>query len=198
MAEQNIAHLAVARAYSQALMNLAVERDEVERIRLELKELAAHAAINPDFQSFLTDPALDQDARRASIEKLFRNRLSDVLVDTMQVLNRKARLNLFEAFAETYRVLWERNTNRIDVHVTSAVPLSAELRSRIIEVTGKVIGMQPELVEHVDEAILGGLILQAGDHKFDASAASMLKRLGIGLIERAEAELHSERSYVTA
>lgn len=198
MADESIGNLAVARVYSQALMNLATARDEVDRILLELKELAGHAERNADFRAFLADPSLDTDARRASIDTLFRGRLSDILVDTMQVLNRKGRLPLFAALAESYRLLWERNTNRIDVHVTSAVPLTEELRSRILEVTAKVLGKQPELVEHVDESILGGLIVRAGDRKFDASAATMLRRLGTGLVERAEAELHSGRSYVTA
>ncbi len=198
MPDENIGQLAVARVYSQALMTLAAERNEVDRVLMELSELSGHAARNPEFAAFLANTAVEADARRASIEKLFRGRLADVLVDTMQVLNRKGRLDIFAALAESFRQLWERRTNRIDVHVTSAVPLSEDLRGRIAEVIGKVLGLQPELVERVDESILGGLIVQAGDHKFDASAASRLRRLGEGLVERAEAELHSGRSYVTA
>jgi F-type H+-transporting ATPase subunit alpha len=95
MADESIGNLAVARVYSQALMNLATARDEVDRILLELKELAGHAERNADFRAFLADPSLDTDARRASIDTLFRGRLSDILVDTMQVLNRKGRLPLF-------------------------------------------------------------------------------------------------------
>ena len=51
------------------------------------------------------------------------------------------------------------------------------------------------LVESVDPALLGGLVVRIDDEKFDGSVARELARLEETLLARASHELHAGKSY---
>ncbi len=63
--------------------------------------------------------------------------------------------------------------------VTSAVPLSAELRKEMEKMVKQISGMQTvDLEETIDEDIIGGFILKVGDRQIDDSVRTKLKTLG--------------------
>ena len=188
--------LAVARVYSTAMLELAQDKGEADSLREELLDLLAYLDRSPEFDSFLSSPTVDVAARRASIEKVFRGRASDLLVDALQVLNRKERLGLLRGVAETYRLAHQEMRGLIDVHVVTAAPLTKKLRGKLREITTAYTGKQARLVETVDEAIIGGMIVRVGDEKFDTSVSSRLKRLSASLAERASHEVHGGKTYV--
>lgn len=196
MATAGNKEMALAHVYASAMIALALEQGEADNLLSELHELAGRLDDDPDFERFFASPIVDADARAASIEKIFRGRLSDLLVDSLGVLNRKGRLALFGAVVTAYRVAHQEACGRVEVHVKSAVPLNDELRERISETIGRYTGRETELVEEVDGELIGGLIVQIGDEKFDASVARSLERLGASLRRRASLEIHSGKSYV--
>ncbi len=188
--------LAIARVYSGSMLTLAEARGEADTLLAELLDLAAYLARNPDFDEFFSSPMIDSAARERTIEKLFRGKASDLLVDSLQVLNRKERLDIFRAIVEAYRLDHEELRGVVDVHVRTAVPLSNALRRSIKDVATRHTGKIAQLVETVDESVIGGLIVNIADQKIDASVASRLNRLGKVLAQRASQEIHSGRHYV--
>ena len=103
MSKVNDKHIAIARVYSRSLLDLAVAQGQAEELRDELLWLAGYMSENADFSHFITSPQIDADDRVASLEKMFRGKLSDLLVDGLQVIHRKGRLDLLPTIAETYR-----------------------------------------------------------------------------------------------
>jgi F-type H+-transporting ATPase subunit delta len=196
MAKIDGQQMAVARVYAGAMLRLAQSRGEAEQLENELLELAGRVETNPEFARFLSSPLVDAKARRAAIEKLFRARYSDLLVDSLQVLNRKDRLGIVRAVAEAYRLAYEELRGRVEVHVTTATPLNEPLRNQIRAVAEEKTGKSADLVETVDESLIGGLIMRIGDQKFDASVATKLRTIASSLLERASLEIHSGRTYL--
>lgn len=188
--------LAVARVYAQAMLQLAKTRGETDSLLAELLDLAALVDRDGDVRTFLTSPSVGAEGRRLSIEKLFRGKYSDLFVDSLQVLNRKGRLGLICTVAETYRLFHEELAGRVEVLVRTAAPLTEQARARLKEVATKHAGREADLVETVDESLLGGLALQIGDEKLDASLATKLKTLGAALLDRASREIHGGRTFL--
>jgi F-type H+-transporting ATPase subunit delta len=181
--------LAVASVYSRALLELARENGQEDDLLEEIQGVARVLEENQDLASFFDSPVVDAEARRKVIDQALRGRLSDLLVDALQVLNRKDRLGLLPAVAEGYRRAHRDAKGIIEVAVKSALPLSepqrAELRRQVTAVTGR----EAQFVENVDPSILGGLVVQFGDQKIDASVASRLKDLSQRLLERGAREV---------
>ncbi len=195
MARLNQQELAVAGVYARALLALASDRDEADQIESELADLAGLLAANPEFESYLSSPLVDEDGRATALEKAFRERASDLVVNTIQVMNGKGRLGLLRALAEAYRLENEHRRGEVDVEVTTAVELSDELRQRIAVSASRYAGRTARLTENVDPKLLGGLVLKIGDRKIDGSLARQLHDARKGLFERASQELHGEKTY---
>lgn len=191
MASHDDKNLAAARPYAEALVALAEEAGTAAEVREELAAIERMAAQSAAFRDYLVDPAIDADERRASLERMFRGRFSELVVDTLQVMNRKGRIALAPAVAAAYRQLHDRIERRVEVRVTSAVPLSAEQRRHLAAAIERSTGLEPMLDERVDPAIVGGLVVALGDTKVDASIASRLKNLSEALRQRASRQLRS-------
>ena len=188
--------MALARVYAKAMIELAKAQDATDDLLDELREFGAFLDANADFDAFLASPTVDAEARRAAIEKLFRGRASELFVDSLQVLNQKGRLAIARSVFEAYRLEHEELYGRIDVYVRTATPLTDELRARLQASATRFAGKEADLIESVDESLIGGMIVQVGDRKIDKSVAIALRRLRDVLFARASAEIHSGKEYV--
>jgi F-type H+-transporting ATPase subunit delta len=189
-------HLAIAGVYSEAMLSLASASGQEDALLEELEGLVAVLGRQPEFEAFLESPLADPQAQRQLLEKVLRGQSSDVLVDALQVLRRKGRLGLVRAVAATYRGKWLRRKNRVEVGVTTAVPLTPALRESLIAAANRATGKTAQLLESVDPALLGGMVVRIGDRKLDRSVAADVARLGEALMARASRELQSGKSTV--
>jgi F-type H+-transporting ATPase subunit delta len=190
--------IAVARVYSHAMHDLGVAKGEADALAEELRELAAVVEDNAELGGFFASPLVDSGDRAASLERLFRGKASDLLVDSLQVINRKGRLGLVAAIAETYHVRHQEHLGRVDVQVATAVPLDAALRERLTSALARHSGRQPQLIERVDPALIGGMVLKIDDEKIDASVIHEIGRLRRALRERSEHEIYRSRQAAEA
>ncbi|MEM1203526.1 MAG: ATP synthase F1 subunit delta [Acidobacteriota bacterium] len=193
MSKVNDTQIAVARVYSQALLDLAVAQGRAEEVKDELRWLSAHVAENEEFANFVSSPRIDAADRAASLEKIFRGKLSDLLVDGLQVIHRKGRLGLLPAIAEGYRQLLRDQAGRIDVHVRTAVPIDDPLRDRIRATIAEYSGKKPDLHEEIDESLIGGIVMHVEDRKVDASVSNEIRKLRQLLDARSKREIQRSR-----
>lgn len=188
--------LALARVYSASILELAERQGEADSLLEELGELVACLDRHAELDTFFSSPMIDPKKREQTIERLFRTRASDLLVDSVQILNAKGRLDLLRCVVETYRSDHEELRGLVKVYVRTAVPLTDALRHKLSEAAGRFTGRKAKLVETVDDSIIGGVIVRVGDRKIDASVVSRLNRLGRVLADRASREVHSATKYV--
>jgi len=191
VATQDNERLAVARVWSAALLELAAAAGQEDALRDELEGLVSLLDRQPAFEAFLSGPVADDESKRAVLERALRGRASDLLVDALQVLRRKKRLDILRAIATTYRQAWLRRRGRVEVDVTTAAPLSEALRAELQAAADRLSGKKAEISARVDPDLLGGMILRLGDQRFDTSLAAELGRLESIFLERASRELQS-------
>lgn len=187
----------LARVYAESIGTLAVEQQRDDEVLGELEGLVAALDVSPALETFLTSPLIEENDQRDVLERALRSRVSDLVVDALQVMRRKGRLGLLRAVALAYREQWMERRGRVEVRVATAVPLSGELRSALVRAVAERIGKEPVLVEAVRPDLIGGLVVSVGDDRFDSTVAAGLTRLQGGLLERAAHELVSEKSFIT-
>lgn len=187
--------LGVGRLYAEAILNLAEESGQGDALLEELNGLAAYLDRSSDLEVFFASPLVGEDARFRVIEDAFRGKASDLLVDSLQVINRKGRLDSLRGIVAAYRSAYRDRRGLVDVYVKSAVPLSEGQRTRLTEVLGSFTRKTPTLIEKVDPSLLGGLVIEVEGRKLDASVASRLRELSEALILRASLEIQSGRAY---
>jgi F-type H+-transporting ATPase subunit delta len=184
------------RVYARAMLELAEADGKADELLAELTDLAGVIAGDAELSAFLGSPLVGAKERAAVIEKTLRGRASDLLVDSLLVINRKGRLALLPEIVDAYRAAVRELRGIVDVQVTSAVALDAARRKALIAALAKFTGKQPELVESVDPSVLGGLVVEVGGEKIDSSLATQLRKVSAALAQRAAQELHGGRSKV--
>src|SRR5215213_1137845 len=99
MARRNISsNNPTAVAYARSILELANERQAAE-FGQELAAVGELLKQNPSFAAFLADPGIGANERTAALDKLFRGRLSPLVMNLLSVLNARGRLNLLGAVA---------------------------------------------------------------------------------------------------
>jgi F-type H+-transporting ATPase subunit delta len=130
----------------------------------------------PELRNLLRNPQLDRRARRAALEDLLAD--SDELVRNFMVLTaEKGRAGQIEEIHREFERLVAAEQGRVSVELTTAFELSDEQARRIVEQIEHASGRRIEATRHVDPALIGGLVLQAGSLRVDASVRGRLERL---------------------
>lgn len=198
MATTDYRQFGIARLYARAILEVTEEQGASDQVLEELGELDRLFATDDSFAAFLASPLVDAEDRRATVEKLLRGKASDLVVDAVQVINRKGRLGLLPLIAEAYRREHQALAGVVDVHVETAVELTESLRERLRRTADKLTGKRTNLIEKVDPTLLGGLVVRVDDEKFDASVARSLALLGARLAERATHEILKAKEQTAA
>lgn len=179
----------LAATYAEALFEVAEPAGVADSVLEEIEALVAMGAEHPAIRQALLSPLVAPAQRAEAVEHALRGRLSDVLVDFYQVVNRRGRADLLPEIAKAYRSIYQRERKILDVRVASAVPLDDVLRGRIRSAVKGRTGFDARLLEQVEPELIGGLVLRLRDWKFDSSLKRSLERLHAALLERASNEI---------
>ena len=194
MAGVSVQEQSIARVYSRSMLQLAEERGEGDSLLEELKGLVESLDRNPELALFFESPLVDEKDRSAFLERVFRGRASDLLVDSLQVVNRKGRLGLVRAIAEVYRMEHRDLRGMVDTYVRTVVPLTPALRERVRAAIARHTGKTPVLIEKIDPSLIAGIVVQVGDEKIDESLSRRLRELSAILDNRATQEILRARN----
>lgn len=187
--------IAIADVYAKTLLKLATGAGAAASMLEEFGGLVVYVNADEAFRSFLISTTVDSDRRRETLEKTMRGKLSDLLLNFLQILNRKERLELLEQIYVQYRLAYEATQNQIEATVTTAIRLEPGPRGALVQSLRRYTGKDPILTEKVDPAILGGMVVHIGDKKIDMSVARQLRGYREAFLARASHEIHSGREY---
>lgn len=196
MASTKADEQALARVWSDAVFSLAASRGVEDGVLEEWRGLVELLDRDSALEAVLASPLVNNEEKRQLLEKGFRGKASDLFVDTLQVLRSKGRLGLLRFVAAAFHDTWMASKNQVEVRVTSAVPLTPELRQSLASAASKFSGREAHLDEKVDAGLLGGLVVRVGDQKLDDSVVWELEFLQQAFLARASRELLSGRDYV--
>ena len=169
--------LALAGIYAQALLEIAPDNADAERVAAELAAIASLADGADGLRGLLAPGILTEASQSQLVARIFAGRVSPEVEAFLAVLVRKGRGNLLVSIAAAFRKRLNRRQGKVEVAVTTAVELTGEQRQNLSAVISAVLGAEPLLEVRVDKDILGGLVVRVGDDVFDASLAAELKRM---------------------
>lgn len=171
---------AVARVYARSLYELAEEaggRSKILQVASELEGICELARTNKSFGEFLGSPIIDRARRAASLRRICHEKVTDLSLRFLLVLNEKNRLKHLEPISDAYDKLVDAAFGRIEVDVYTAAPIDDKQRDSIKKRISTTLGKEAVLYCYVDQGMIGGLKLFIGDRLIDGSVASRLQRM---------------------
>ncbi len=148
-----------------------------------LVDFAAAVGQSPELAAVLRNPQIESHVKSRILadlagdeEPLFKNFLL--------LVAEKGRAGEIEDIAREFERLMAREERRLTVELTTARELSDEEADAIVAQIEKAAGRKVEATRSVDPDLVGGIVLQAGSFRVDASIRGRLERLRQELVRR--------------
>jgi F-type H+-transporting ATPase subunit delta len=139
------------------------------------------AAEVPELRELLRNPQLDPRARAVALEEVLAGG-DQLLRNFLLVLVDKGRIGELEVIAEEFERLVAEQEGVLSAELTTAVELSDDDERRLLQQIETASGRKVEATRHVDPGLIGGIVLQVGSHRLDASVRGRLDRLRRALV----------------
>lgn len=166
-----------SREYGSALYALAVEEKSSKRIFEDFSEVNRAFSESPDFTRLLSNPRLSAEERAKTVGTVFEGRIDRNLLNFLKILAEKRRCNTVGKCLEVYKRLYCEDNGILPVTATSAVELSDAQKKRLTEKLSTKTGSEILLSCKVDPSCVGGIRLEYGGMRYDASVRGRLSAL---------------------
>ena len=170
-----------SRMYAEALFEAAKESGRLARVHDELTLFVEAVRDVPELRELLRNPELDTRAKRQVLDDLLGD--ADELVrNFLRLLVDKHRIAELDDIHREFERLVAREEQRLAVELTTAVELPEdELRAIVAEIE-RASGRKVEATTTIDPDLIGGVVLQVGTRRMDASVRGRLERLRRDLV----------------
>lgn len=166
---------AIAKRYAIALFEVAKEKNCLDQVENDLKQVLEVWKAVPELRDWVTDPTTEAEKKKEVFTKVFSD-VNQYTKNLLFLLADRKRESELEAIVEEYHRLANEEKGYVDAIVTTAYPLTKESREKLIKTFEPVIGKKLNIQEKVDSEILGGVIVQVGDRLYDGSLKTKLLR----------------------
>lgn len=168
----------LASRYAKSLIDLAIEKGQLEQVYADMQWLNAVCKGNRDFVNMLKSPIINSDTKRKIVEAVVKGSVSEMTNGFNSLLVAKGRESFLPEIVTAFISAYKEYKNIKIVKLTSATALSDAMRTAIVEQVKRSAGFEKiELEEKVDPEIIGGFVLQIGDKLVDASIAYDLRSI---------------------
>jgi F-type H+-transporting ATPase subunit delta len=178
----------VARPYARAIFAMAQAGGDLDTW-LDALTCAAAVVEQPEAQTYLALPGISDADRAQYVGRICEGVPGSAKLaspegrNLLALLSEYDRLTALPEIARQYEKLKIHAERKIEVKITSATPVEADLAATLSSSLQRNLGRSIELTLAVDPALIGGAVIEAEDKVIDASVRSRLQRLAERLVD---------------
>jgi F-type H+-transporting ATPase subunit delta len=172
----------LAQTYAQAIYEIAADKGMLDEVQAQLEAVEATVGGHAELNALLYHPLVPPQAKKETVIKIFTGELADFVSNFLLLLIDKRRETLLAAIIGEYIKIANQTRNIAVAEVTTAKPLTDSQRDALAAKLSKVTGSKIILKLHVDEQILGGVVVKIGERLIDGSIVRQLKSLKTALL----------------
>lgn len=172
----------IARPYAQAAFDIANEKGDLKSWS-DMLQLIAAVASDEVLSDMISNPSIEREKIVEIIVDVCGDNLNDLAKNFVKVLADNGRLNIATEIALGFEEHRAEAEKTVEAEVTSAFPLSDAQIKSMTAALKKRLGREVTLNASVDESIVGGAIIRAGDLMIDGSVSGQLDKLATTLMK---------------
>ncbi|MFV2032016.1 MAG: F0F1 ATP synthase subunit delta [Gammaproteobacteria bacterium] len=170
-----------ARPYAKALFELASDDGNLQAWQ-DVLQLASAVASDADMQAMFEMPSIlasDQTGLFLSVMSSVKDapELSTDFKNLIALLAENDRLAALPAITDAFETLKQEAEGKIEVRIRTALELSARQQGEISKSLAKRLGKEVTITTEIDETLIAGAVIQAGDLVIDGSARGRMDKL---------------------
>ena len=162
--------------YAKAVLDLANSQNSDKAVNDDMKSISNAMSDSKELNDMLQSPVVTSVVKKSALIEVFPN-MNSLSVNLIDTLIQNKRMPILGLVASQYNRLFDAAQSTQIAKVTTAVPLTEDLKSKVLAKVKELTGNNAEIENTVDASILGGFILRVGDIQYNASIANKLEKL---------------------
>jgi F-type H+-transporting ATPase subunit delta len=162
--------------YARSLFEAAQGKGRLEAVHAELGEFVVAIGDVPELRNVLSNPELDAADKAAVLGEILGD-ADELTRNFVLLVAEKGRATEIEEIYRELDALVAADERRLTVELTTAFELSEAEADSILKKIEQASGRSVEATRRVDPGLIGGIVLQAGSMRVDASVRGRLERL---------------------
>jgi F-type H+-transporting ATPase subunit delta len=171
----------LARPYAKAVFELARDTSRFGDWSNVLRGLA-DAVSDPAVAAAIGHPAVGKGQLSQALIDALGSQIGAEGSNLLRLLIDNGRLKLAPAIAAEYEALRAEAEATIDVEITTASPAAPEQLAALVDAIARRLARKLNVTTKVDESLIGGAVIRAGDLVIDGSSVGELERLRLQLV----------------
>lgn len=166
----------IARPYAEAVFALANENGTLDQWS-EMLDYVASLMQDSAMQRLVNEPGQNKSQIAELIIGIGGGKLTSEEQNLVRLLAENERLEVVSEISQRYESLKNREMGVLDVDVTSAFPLDVTQQQSIATVLKNKLGRDIRITSSEEPALIGGVLIRAGDLVIDSSVQGQLNKL---------------------
>ena len=165
--------------YVNALYKLCVEKNTLEKVVEDFKSLQKIIQTNEEIRLLIFSPTIGKSKQTKSIiEILEKARANRITINFCGLLSKNGRIFILEKIIVAFLREVLRRNGEIKVEAFSTDTLEKSEQDIIKNILSKkIVGKKIDLVNKLDQSLIGGLVIKIGSKMIDNSIKTKLKNL---------------------
>lgn len=168
----------VSNRYASALFQAGIDLDKIKDFNRELNFLEKVFKGEEKLLQILHHPKIGKAEKRDLVDKLFKEKLSEEMVNFLYILIDKRRQGYILEIVEEYRALFNQHENIIKVTAVTAVPMENKAKDKLTKVLKNKLKKTIELTNEIDKSLIGGVLLKVENKLIDGTVRGQLESIG--------------------
>ena len=173
----------IASRYGLALFSIAEDRNAIQPMQLEIKELRKILNENPNFIVLLNNSFLSHEERCEIINKTLSAFDKDI-VTLLKLLVDNNRARYVVEVLDSFNSLCNHARGVEEGLVYSVIPLDEQTLKQLEKKISQLEKVDVELINRIDQNLIGGLKVVIGGHIYDGSIKYKLEQMKIDLLKK--------------
>jgi len=170
----------IARPYAEAVFETAQASGELKQWSALLQTVALITA-DADMQNIIGNTSVNKEQLAQLIVDIAADVVTDQGRNLIRLLSENRRLNVVAEICEQFETLKAEAEKTVEAEIVSAQEVSAAQKTLIADKLKARLGREVTLKCTVDESLMGGAIIKAGDMVIDGSVSGQLNKLSVEL-----------------
>jgi F-type H+-transporting ATPase subunit delta len=159
----------LATRYAKSIIDLSVEQNQLEEVYNDMKLITRLCKSNPDFVAVLRSPIIKSEKKGKIVSAVISQQVGKIADGFITLLIKKGREANLPEIANAFVTQYNLIKGISKVKITTAAPISDDIKNSIVASILKSSNKKLELETVVNEALIGGFILETEGNLVDAS-----------------------------
>ena len=172
-----------AKNYADAIVGMIKDNDlTFDDVAKDLNVISEALENSKDLSAVMINPSINLEVKKDIIISVFKGRISDSLLNFLQILVDKNRIGEFPQIYAQFIIRMNEVNNIQPVTVISAVELSSEQKSGLVSKLSDKLNKTILPDWQVDESIIAGIVIKIYDNVIDMSVKHRIDKLNKSLL----------------